>query len=81
MTVSNFNLTNKGAAITSGTDAENGTSSFTYLMADAENMNFHMFIGESEAWINHRDDGQAKNVDPRMVERLVSGISSKKMSE
>lgn len=74
MIVSNFNMMSKGAGVSNPENSDAVSHTFTYIMADEEQMNFHMFGGGHEAWINHRDDGQSLNCDAALAEKLMRKV-------
>ena len=71
MTVSNFNMVSKGASNIPANAAGNKPHDFTYVVADDQQESFHAFFDEQETWINHRDNGQALNVDAEIVSKLL----------
>jgi len=73
MQVLDYNLQNKGAAITGSNDEVTQPQLFTYFFDENSN-NLHVCCEQDDKdnWLNQRDNGTALNVDASIVARFTN---------
>ncbi len=71
MKVSNYKLQNKGAAIIAPSIPDNNSDLFTYIFADEDNKNLHVFSDQNDQWIRQRDNGKTFNADATIIKKFT----------
>jgi hypothetical protein len=72
MQVLDYNLQNKGAAVTGSKNEVNHPELFTYFFDECSN-NLHVCCEQDDDnWVNQRDNGKALNVDATVIARLTN---------
>lgn len=72
MQVLDYNLQNKGAAVTGSKNEVNQPQLFAYFFDENTN-NLHVCCEQDEdKWVNQRDNGTALNVDAAVIARLTN---------
>ncbi len=73
MKVLDYILMSKGAAVNDTVVRTEDHDSFTYIIADENCNNLHVYSDEcGDTWINCRDNRSTLNADPKLVARLMN---------
>lgn len=72
MEVLDYTMLSKGAAVTGSKSQTENPDQFTYVLADENLSNIHVYCSEeNEKWINCRDNGTALSADPSVIAKLL----------